>query len=223
MSEIDSILRLEAAFAAPFNQIISDQVSDCRKILDIGCGGASLGIELDSRKPGRIYWGIDNDPQKINAARRYESVARGSFILLRAVFMQASLPEAFFDAAVSVMALHISFSLSTVEKVHSTLETGGRVCFIALDSTYAPLTSFDKPETGKGSFLYRHLPADQLARWLDAARKLYAQPRMIDHIKNLTGPVLIIDEFLSIWSKLFTMVQSFEVWPGIYFARFMKQ
>lgn len=100
------------------------------RVLDLGCGTATLTIAAKQRCPGAHVTGLDGDPQIL---ARAQAKARAAGVELR--FEQAlsyAMPfaDASFDTALSSLFFHHlgrSAKLASLAEVHRVLKPGGRL------------------------------------------------------------------------------------------------
>lgn len=99
----------------------------CARILEVGCGAGTLAAEL-ARRADRVD-AVDRSPEMIEAARR---VVPGNVECTRADILEHPLPEAAYDAVVSLTTLHHMPLEQVLPRLAHTLRPGGVLAVIAL-------------------------------------------------------------------------------------------
>ncbi|MFF0455268.1 class I SAM-dependent methyltransferase [Nocardia africana] len=99
----------------------------CTRILEVGCGAGTLAAEL-ARRADRVD-AVDRSPEMIEAARR---VVPDNVECTRADILEHPLPEAAYDAVVSLTALHHMPLEQVLPRLAHTLRPGGVLAVIAL-------------------------------------------------------------------------------------------
>ncbi|MBF4999797.1 class I SAM-dependent methyltransferase [Nocardia sp. BSTN01] len=99
----------------------------CERILEVGCGAGTLAAEL-ARRADRVD-AVDRSPEMIEAARR---VVPDNVACVRADILDHPLPEASYDAVVSLTTLHHMPLERVLPRLAHTLRPGGVLAVIAL-------------------------------------------------------------------------------------------
>jgi SAM-dependent methyltransferase len=99
----------------------------CRRVLDVGCGAGSLAVELAGRAE-RVD-ALDRSPAMIEEARR---VAPPNVTCMVADLLQQPLPDAGYDAIVSISALHHMPLPEVLPRLAGALRPGGVLAVAAL-------------------------------------------------------------------------------------------
>ncbi|WP_062998956.1 class I SAM-dependent methyltransferase [Nocardia mikamii] len=99
----------------------------CERILEVGCGAGALAAEL-ARRADRVD-AVDRSPEMIEAARR---VVPDNVACARADILDHPLPEAAYDAVVSLTTLHHLPLDQVLPRLAHTLRPGGVLAVIAL-------------------------------------------------------------------------------------------
>src|SRR5690349_4675359 len=99
----------------------------CDRILEVGCGAGALAAEL-ARRADRVD-AVDRSAEMIEAARR---VVPGNVDCVQADILEHPLPEAAYDAVVSLTTLHHMRLDQVLPRLAHTLRPGGVLAVIAL-------------------------------------------------------------------------------------------
>lgn len=99
----------------------------CERILEVGCGAGALAAEL-ARRADRVD-AVDRSPEMIEAARR---VVPDNVACAQADILEHPLPEAAYDAVVSLTTLHHMPLEQVLPRLAHTLRPGGVLAVIAL-------------------------------------------------------------------------------------------
>ncbi|MFF0497991.1 class I SAM-dependent methyltransferase [Nocardia aobensis] len=99
----------------------------CERILEVGCGAGTLAAEL-ARRADRVD-AVDRSAEMIEAARR---VVPDNVACAQADILEHPLPEAAYDAVVSLTTLHHMPLEQVLPRLAHTLRPGGVLAVIAL-------------------------------------------------------------------------------------------
>ncbi|PSR66638.1 class I SAM-dependent methyltransferase [Nocardia sp. MDA0666] len=99
----------------------------CERILEVGCGAGTLAAEL-ARRADRVD-AVDRSAEMIEAARR---VVPENVACAQADILEHPLPEAAYDAVVSLTTLHHMPLEQVLPRLAHTLRPGGVLAVIAL-------------------------------------------------------------------------------------------
>jgi trans-aconitate methyltransferase len=99
----------------------------CSRVLDVGCGAGSLATEL-AKRAERVD-ALDRSPAMIEEARR---VAPPNVTCILADLLQQPLPDAGYDALVSISALHHMSLPEVLPRLAGALRPGGVLAVAAL-------------------------------------------------------------------------------------------
>ncbi|MEV5649993.1 class I SAM-dependent methyltransferase [Nocardia sp. NPDC052254] len=105
----------------------------CARVLEVGCGTGALAARL-ARRADRVD-ALDRSPEMIAAAR---GAVPGNVTCTLADVLEHPLPEAGYDAVVSLMALHHMPPERALPRFARTLRPGGVLAVIALPRTDLP-------------------------------------------------------------------------------------
>ncbi|MFC9897543.1 class I SAM-dependent methyltransferase [Nocardia sp. NPDC127579] len=81
---------------------LSTALPDGSRVLDVGCGGGQLALELSARNPGLRIVGVDADPGQVRRAARRVVQRADRLRFERASADRLPFPDDSFDAVVSV-------------------------------------------------------------------------------------------------------------------------
>ncbi len=99
----------------------------CNRVLDVGCGAGAFAVELAKR--ARCVDALDRSPALIEEARR---VAPPNVTCILADLLQEPLPDAGYDAIVSISALHHTPLPEVLPRLAGALRPGGVLAAAAL-------------------------------------------------------------------------------------------
>lgn len=99
-----------------------------QRILDLGCGTATLSIALKRTCPEASVQGLDGDPKILELARRKAAKAGAEIYLDQGLSFEMPYTDANFDTVVSSLFFHhlsIEDKLRTLAQVHRVLKPSG--------------------------------------------------------------------------------------------------
>jgi SAM-dependent methyltransferase len=99
----------------------------CNRVLDVGCGAGAFAVELAGR--AEHVDALDRSPAMIDEAKR---VAPANVTCVLADVLQDPLPDARYDAIVSVTALHHTPLEEVLPRLAAALRPGGVLAAVAL-------------------------------------------------------------------------------------------
>jgi SAM-dependent methyltransferase len=99
----------------------------CNRVLDVGCGAGAFAVEL-AKRAERVD-ALDRSPAMIEEARR---VAPPNVTCILADLLQEPLPDAGYDAIVSISALHHTPLPEVLPRLAGALRPGGVLAAAAL-------------------------------------------------------------------------------------------
>ena len=99
----------------------------CNRVLDVGCGAGAFAVELAGRA-GHVD-ALDRSPAMIEEAKR---VAPPNVTCILADVLQEPLPDARYDAIVSISALHHAPVAAVLPRLAGALRPGGVLAAVAL-------------------------------------------------------------------------------------------
>jgi SAM-dependent methyltransferase len=99
----------------------------CNRVLDVGCGAGAFAVELAKR--AEHVDALDRSPAMIEEARR---VAPPNVTCILADVLQEPLPDARYDAIVSISALHHTPVEAVLPRLAGALRPGGVLAAAAL-------------------------------------------------------------------------------------------
>lgn len=103
----DAAMRLffdEEGLRRPLIEQVAPKAGD--RILDVGCGTATLTLQLWRAAPGVRVVGLDGDPQILALARTKMAKAGAAVELVEGLATRLPFPDAAFDHAVTSLLLH---------------------------------------------------------------------------------------------------------------------
>ncbi len=101
--------------------------SPCHRVLDVGCGAGTFAVELAKR--AEHVDALDRSPAMIDEARR---VAPPNVTCVLADVLREPLPDARYDAIVSITALHHAPLEAVLPRLAGALRPGGVLAAVAL-------------------------------------------------------------------------------------------
>lgn len=116
----DPVLRWvfrEEAFKRRLVQLVNLQPG--QRVLDLGCGTATLTIMLKQAQPGAEVVGLDGDPEVLAIGRAKAAQAGAALTLEQGLAMTLPYPDASFDCVVTSLVLH---HLDTADKERALAE-----------------------------------------------------------------------------------------------------
>jgi ubiquinone/menaquinone biosynthesis C-methylase UbiE len=105
----------------------------CDRVLDVGCGAGAFAVELAKR--AEHVDALDRSPAMIDEAKR---VAPPNVACILADVLQDPLPDARYDAIVSITALHHAPLDEVLPRLASALRPGGVLAAVALPRSDIP-------------------------------------------------------------------------------------
>ena len=99
-----------------------------QRVLDLGCGTATLTLLVERMRPGVRVTGIDGDPKVLEIARRKAEAAGSRITLDHGLAYELPYPDASFDRVLSSMVFHHltpQHKLETLREVLRVLAPGG--------------------------------------------------------------------------------------------------
>ena len=99
----------------------------CNRVLDVGCGAGAFAVELAGRA-GHVD-ALDRSPAMIEEAKR---VASPNVTCILADVLKEPLPDARYDAIVSISALHHTPVEAVLPRLAGALRPGGVLAAVAL-------------------------------------------------------------------------------------------
>ncbi|OQP60209.1 hypothetical protein A3860_34600 [Niastella vici] len=168
-----------------------------QRVLDIGCGTATLSLMLKNEFPSAIVTGLDGDPVILAIAARKIKEQHTDVKLVQGYSYQLPFPENFFDVVVSSLMIH---HLSNEDK-HRTFKEVYRVL--------KPDGEFNIADWGKPGNMGTRL-LFYLVQLLDG----FATTR--DNVKGLLPVYLIEDGFVKVQElkKLNTLFGSISIYKS---------
>jgi arsenite methyltransferase len=140
------------------------------RVLDVGCGPGFHLVELAEQVgPTGAVTGIDASPQTLALARR-RTQGRGNVTLHQADATALPVPDAGFDAALSVQVLeYVADPDAALAELHRALRPGGRLVVWDVDWATVSLHSSDAARTARMLRAFdRHLAHPSLPQTLTA-------------------------------------------------------
>lgn len=101
-----------------------------QRVLDLGCGTATLTIMIKKLHPGAIITGVDGDPHILEIAREKASKAGVAIALDQAMAFQLPYPDSSFDLVVSSLMFHHLTNENkkhTLSEIFRVLKPGGEL------------------------------------------------------------------------------------------------
>jgi ubiquinone/menaquinone biosynthesis C-methylase UbiE len=105
----------------------------CNRVLDVGCGAGAFAVELAKR--AEHVDALDRSPGMIDEAKR---VAPPNVTCILADVLQDPLPDARYDAIVSITALHHTPLEEVLPRLAGALRPGGVLAAVALPQSDLP-------------------------------------------------------------------------------------
>jgi ubiquinone/menaquinone biosynthesis C-methylase UbiE len=101
-----------------------------QRILDLGCGTATLSILMKEMQPGATIIGLDGDPKILGLAKKKALDTAADILLTLGMAYELPYADASFDRVVSSLVLHHLSSVQkrrTLRELHRVLRSGGRL------------------------------------------------------------------------------------------------
>lgn len=89
----------------PFRDLVLATMKKNSRILDVGCGGGQLAIEIARARPDLVVTGIDLSSSQLGRAKKRGAAAGAKIDFIRASALDLPLPDASFDLVYSVDSL----------------------------------------------------------------------------------------------------------------------
>lgn len=146
-------------FGASFREKVLERVhvQNGERLLDVGCGTASLLITVKARYPQAQMVGIDADEKILERARKHIHNKKVQVEVLRARAENLPFPPSSFDVVVSTLTFHhlpTEVKKQAMKEIHRMLTPGGRFL----------LADFGRPEGMVLKLLFalvKVLPSDE--------------------------------------------------------------
>ena len=106
------------------------RIQSGHRVLDLGCGTATLTLLIKKMHPEATVVGIDGDPKILGIAKRKANKAGLEITLDEGMGFHLPYPEGSFDRVVSSLVLHHlnrDHKIATLNEVHRVLSTGGEL------------------------------------------------------------------------------------------------
>jgi SAM-dependent methyltransferase len=106
------------------------QVPRGARVLDLGCGTATLTLLVERMHPDAKVIGLDGDPKVLEVARRKVEAAGSRIVLERGLCYDLPYPDASFDRVLSSMVFHHltrEHKVETLREVARVLAPGGQL------------------------------------------------------------------------------------------------
>lgn len=133
----------EAAFKRSL--IVSAGIRDGQRVLDLGCGTATLTIMMKSRYPAAEVMGFDYDPDALGQALRKTVRAGIDVRLIRGTAFQLPLAESCLDRVISSLVFHhltTGNKVLTMREVYRVLRPSGEFLLADFGVPRGPVMSF---------------------------------------------------------------------------------
>ena len=101
-----------------------------QRILDLGCGTATLSILMKEMHPGATIIGLDGDSKILGLAKKKALDTAADILLTLGMAYELPYADASFDRVVSSLVLHHLSSVQkrrTLRELHRVLRSGGRL------------------------------------------------------------------------------------------------
>ncbi|MGH6961214.1 MAG: class I SAM-dependent methyltransferase, partial [Dongiaceae bacterium] len=147
-----------------FKEALVEQLGQApgRRLLDVGCGTATLSIALARRMPDAEVVGLDADRAALAIARDKAAAAGARVEFRQAMAHQMPFPADAFDAAVSSLFFHHltrDVKRAVLTEIHRVLEPGGllhvadwgRPANLAMRAAFLLVQALDGRETTRDS------------------------------------------------------------------------
>ena len=124
------------------------RIAPGQRVLDLGCGTATLTLLVERLHPDARVTGVDGDPKVLEIARRKAEATASRIVLERGLCYELPYPDASFDRVLSSLVLHHltrEQKLRTLREVARVLAPGGSLHVV----------DFGKPSTAFGGQLLR--------------------------------------------------------------------
>ena len=127
----DSLIRLTMPERAFKRRLIEQaRVREGQRVLDLGCGTATLTLLAKEMRPGAVVTGLDGDPRILEIARKKAERAGADILLDLGMSYELPYPDASFDRVVSSLFFHHltrEDKARTLEEVRRVLRAGGEL------------------------------------------------------------------------------------------------
>jgi ubiquinone/menaquinone biosynthesis C-methylase UbiE len=163
-------------------ELLKHLPSSCDRVLDVGCGAGALAVAL----AGRVHHvdALDRSPAMLDEARR---VAPANVTCVLADVLRDPLPEARYDAIVSMSALHHMQLEQVLPRLDRALRPGGVLVAAALPRRDLPREIPAEICAGIGHRLYG---AAFAVRRASGRRRWYAKEAGHDAMPMVMSPAL---------------------------------
>ena len=127
----DSLIRLTMPERAFKRRLIEQaRIGEGQRVLDLGCGTATLTLLAKEMNPGASVTGLDGDPRILEIARKKAERARADISLDLGMSYELPYPDASFDRVLSSLFFHHltrEGKVRTLEEVRRVLRAGGEL------------------------------------------------------------------------------------------------
>ena len=151
----------------------------CNRVLDVGCGAGAFAIEL-AKRAERVD-ALDRSPAMIDEAQR---VAPANVTCILADVLRDPLPDTWYDAIVSITALHHAPLEEVLPRLAGALRPGGVLAAVALPRRDLPQELFTELAAAIGSRLlggaFAILRATGRGRWCAMEHSHTIMPVVLD-------------------------------------------
>lgn len=106
------------------------QISSKRRVLDLGCGTATLTILAKQMHPDAAVVGIDGDGRVLQLGRSKAEKTKTDITFIRAMAFELPYPNGSFDCVVSSLMFHhltTEDKIRSLKEVHRVLRSGGEL------------------------------------------------------------------------------------------------
>lgn len=139
----DVLLRLIMRDAEIKTRLVHQaNITNGQRVLDVGCGTATLTIRIKRRYPGADVIGLDADPEILRFAERNAARAGVELTLMQASATALPFPDASFDRVVSSLVLHHltrQAKRRVIQEIFRVLRAGGQVDIADFGKPHTPL------------------------------------------------------------------------------------